>query len=72
MVCGAAVGCDFYKYNILEPTMLLKTTLLALLGVGLILTGLNYQLRSKSLLSDPIPITRCYVWGGLNIATCLL
>jgi hypothetical protein len=72
MVYGAAVGCDFYKYNILEPAMLLLTILLALLGVGLIITGLYYQLRSKALSSDPILITTCYVWGGLNIATCLL
>jgi hypothetical protein len=52
--------------------MLLLTILLALLGVGLIITGLYYQLRSKALSSDPILITTCYVWGGLNIATCLL
>lgn len=72
IVYGTGIGCDFYNYNILEPAMLLLTILLALIGVGLIITGLYYQLRSKALGSDPILITSCYAWGGLNIAACLL
>ncbi len=52
--------------------MQLLTILLTLFGLGLLATGLYYQLRRKALHSDPILIAVCYVWGGLNIAACLV
>lgn len=45
---------------------------IALFGAGLIATGLFYQFKRQQLNSDPVLITACYIWGGVNIASCLV
>ncbi|WP_157117958.1 hypothetical protein [Oceanicoccus sagamiensis] len=52
--------------------MTLLTILVLLFGTGLIATGLFYHLKRRTLNSDPILIATCYVWGGVNIAVCIL
>ena len=51
--------------------MSLAAIIITVFGVGLIATGLYYQLKRKQLNSDPVLITACYVWGGVNIVSCL-
>ncbi len=47
---------------------MLLTILVVLFGAALIVTGLVYHLELIKMKSDPLLITVCYVWGGLNIA----
>ena len=47
---------------------MLLTILVVLFGIGLVVTGLVYQLEYIKMKSDPLLITACYVWGGFNIA----
>ena len=46
--------------------------LVALFGIGLIATGVFYQVNRSTLMSDPILIATCYVWGGINIVACVV
>lgn len=46
--------------------------LVALFGLALVLAGVFFHVKRKKLNSDPVLITACYVWGGLNVATCLM
>ena len=52
--------------------MTLLTLLVLLFGTGLIAIGLFYHVKRRTLNSDPILITACYVWGGFNIAACVI
>lgn len=52
--------------------MTLTYLLVLLFGLTLLAVGLYYQLNKVKLKSDPILITACYVWGGFNIAACML
>jgi hypothetical protein len=51
--------------------MSLAAIIITAFGIGLIVTGLYYQLKRKQLNSAPVLITVCYVWGGANIVSCL-
>ena len=51
--------------------MTLAYAFISVSGAALVLTGLYFQLYKKKLNSDPVLITACYVWGGLNIAACM-
>ena len=52
--------------------MMILTVIVALFGIGLLLTGAYYQFNREQLQSDPVLISACYLWGGINIAACML
>lgn len=52
--------------------MLILTVIVAVFGIGLLLTGAYFHLNRKTLQSDPVLISACYLWGGINIAACML
>lgn len=52
--------------------MVLLTIVVAVFGLVLLVTGAYFQLNRAKLHSDPVLISACYLWGGVNLAACML
>lgn len=46
--------------------------LVLVVGLGLMMSGLVYQVQRERLHADPVLVNSCYLFGGLLVASCLV